>query len=375
MVEDKLEIMADPNENQAERRAAGGTESADHAAATANGSSSNRNEAPASIDAAATPEASSTTPDTSAPEGAQGESRPGSEAARKTSADQRLKSGESRPSTLVPTKPGLETAALSKSEATPVQDAGSAPPASLLPMDFLGAGERPVDAARLPPEAPGLSAVDPKTETPPATSEEPRADPAWRIAHDRKRPAWRAGRGLPVLAAALALAALLGAGWQAQRAGWLDVEAPTAAAPEAGGETLAQDAPEPASAVPEQSVEPAAAPTETSEPDTPEPIQPSIDVVRVEPDGAAVIAGRAAPGAELIVLDNGAPIGTVSADAFGEWVFITAAPLPRGAHEFGLVIKEVRGGASVPAPENGRSEAEPRVPREAERGSPGPEQR
>jgi peptidoglycan hydrolase-like protein with peptidoglycan-binding domain len=310
MVEDKLEIMADPNENQAERRAAGGTESADHAAATANGSSSNRNEAPASIDAAATPEASSTTPDTSAPEGAQGESRPGSEAARKTSADQRLKSGESRPSTLVPTKPGLETAALSKSEATPVQDAGPAPPASLLPMDFLGAGERPVDAARLPPEAPGLSAVDPKTETPPATSEEPRADPAWRIAHDRKRPAWRAGRGLPALAAALALAALLGAGWQAQRAGWLDVEAPTAAAPEAGGETLAQDAPEPASAIPEQSVEPAAAPTETSEPDTPEPIQPSIDVVRVEPDGAAVTEepSGAQPwnlnGAELVEMER-----------------------------------------------------------------------
>ncbi len=114
MVEEKLEIMADPNENQAERRAAGGAESADHAAATANGPSSNGTEAPASVDTATPeesstlPEAGSTMPDTSAPEGAQGESRPGSEATRKTSADQRLKSGEPRPNTLVPTN-GIHT--------------------------------------------------------------------------------------------------------------------------------------------------------------------------------------------------------------------------------------------------------------------------
>ncbi len=259
--------------------------------------------------------------------------------------------------------PGLEAAALSRPEAAPPQDAGTAPAASLLPIDILGAGERPADPARLSPEAPGLAADDPKTEIPPAASEAARADPAWRIAPERRR----AGRGLPALAAALALAALLGAGWQAQRAGWLDVETPTAAAPVVGGETLAQDAPEPASALPEQNLATAAAPTEASEPDTPEPIRPAIDVARVEPDGAAVIAGRAAPGAELIVLDNGAPIGTASADAYGEWVFIPAAPLASGAHEFGLVIKKVWGGASVPAPDNPRPEAE--------RGSPGSEQR
>jgi hypothetical protein len=254
------------------------------------------------------------------------------------------------------TAPGLEAAALPESEAAPVRDAGPAPAASLLPVDFLGAGERPVDPARLPPEAPGLAAGDPKSGDSPAASQAPRADPAWRIAHDRKRPAWRAGRGLPALAAALGLAALLGAGWQAHQTGWLDFKARTAAAPEA-----------PALAIPEQNVETAATPAKTSQPDTREPIQPAIDVARVGPDGTAVIAGRAAPGAELIVLDNGAPIGTAAADAFGEWVFIPATPLPRGAHEFGLVIKKVRGGASVPAPENGRPEAD--------RASPGTEQR
>jgi hypothetical protein len=73
--------------------------------------------------------------------------------------------------------------------------------------------------------------------------------------------------------------------------------------------------------------------------------------VTIESDGAAVIAGRAAPGAELILLDNGTPIGTVTADAYGEWVFIPASPLPSGAHDFGLVIKEVQGGVRVPAAE------------------------
>ena len=81
----------------------------------------------------------------------------------------------------------------------------------------------------------------------------------------------------------------------------------------------------------------------------PEATPPSVDVVRVESDGAAVIAGRAAPGAELIVLHNGAPIGTVKVDAFGEWVFIPDAPLPAGAHEFGLVVKRVQGGVTLPA--------------------------
>ncbi len=101
------------------------------------------------------------------------------------------------------------------------------------------------------------------------------------------------------------------------------------------------------------SLAPAGAPAGAVQPTGADPssgaVQPSVDIVRIEPDGAAVIAGRAAPGAELILLDNGAPIGTVAADAYGEWVFIATNPLPSGAHDFGLVIKDIRGGASVPA--------------------------
>jgi hypothetical protein len=99
----------------------------------------------------------------------------------------------------------------------------------------------------------------------------------------------------------------------------------------------------------------------------PEATLPSVDVVRVEPDGAAVIAGRAAPGAELIVLHNGAPIGTATADAFGEWVFIPAAPLPAGAHEFGLVVKRVQGGVTLPAAGRKGPAGNAPAPREVER--------
>ncbi len=84
----------------------------------------------------------------------------------------------------------------------------------------------------------------------------------------------------------------------------------------------------------------------------PAPVKPTVDVVRLEANGDAVIAGRAAPNSELIVLDNGEPIGTVQVDAFGEWVFVPEAALPIGDHEFGLVVKTVQDSISLPAPEN-----------------------
>lgn len=63
---------------------------------------------------------------------------------------------------------------------------------------------------------------------------------------------------------------------------------------------------------------------------------PSFDVVRVNPDGRAVIAGRAAPGARVTVLDNGKEIGSVDADARGEWVLLPDQPLAPGSRELSL---------------------------------------
>lgn len=67
---------------------------------------------------------------------------------------------------------------------------------------------------------------------------------------------------------------------------------------------------------------------------------PSFDVVRVNPQGEAVIAGRAAPGAEVHVLDGDREIGRVTADRNGEWVLVPKEPLPPGSHQLTL---EARG--------------------------------
>ena len=63
---------------------------------------------------------------------------------------------------------------------------------------------------------------------------------------------------------------------------------------------------------------------------------PTFDVVRVTPSGDAVIAGRAAPGAEVTVKDSDVTVGKVTADRRGEWVLVPDKPLPSGARELSL---------------------------------------
>ncbi|MEQ9519669.1 MAG: LysM peptidoglycan-binding domain-containing protein [Parvibaculum sp.] len=65
-------------------------------------------------------------------------------------------------------------------------------------------------------------------------------------------------------------------------------------------------------------------------------VLPTFDIVRVERDGMAVIAGRAAPGAEITLKRNGTAIATVEADARGEWVIVLDEPLPPGDIELTL---------------------------------------
>ena len=54
----------------------------------------------------------------------------------------------------------------------------------------------------------------------------------------------------------------------------------------------------------------------------PEVAVPSFDIARIGPDGRAVIAGRAQPGAKIVLLDGGKEIAQGQADANGEWVVI-----------------------------------------------------
>ncbi|MFY7961188.1 MAG: LysM peptidoglycan-binding domain-containing protein [Elsteraceae bacterium] len=56
-------------------------------------------------------------------------------------------------------------------------------------------------------------------------------------------------------------------------------------------------------------------------------------MIRVNPRGEAVIAGRAEPGAEVTVYDGDRKIGSQKADARGEWVILSTEPLTPGARE------------------------------------------
>jgi hypothetical protein len=71
-------------------------------------------------------------------------------------------------------------------------------------------------------------------------------------------------------------------------------------------------------------------------PPPPRPEPPSFDVVRVNPQGDAVVAGRAVPNADVTVLDGGKPLGHVHADEEGEFVFLPDAPLPAGGQQLTL---------------------------------------
>jgi hypothetical protein len=66
---------------------------------------------------------------------------------------------------------------------------------------------------------------------------------------------------------------------------------------------------------------------------------PVFDLIRVAPDGHAVIAGQAEPGSRVVIFDSDTPLGEVIADARGEWVFLPPAPLQPGEHRLGLAAQ------------------------------------
>jgi LysM domain len=74
---------------------------------------------------------------------------------------------------------------------------------------------------------------------------------------------------------------------------------------------------------------------------------PSFDVARIGTDGRAVIAGRAAPNAKVVLLDGGKEIARGEADARGEWVILLQdPPLAAGQHEL-RAVHHVEGRAPV----------------------------
>jgi nucleoid-associated protein YgaU len=99
----------------------------------------------------------------------------------------------------------------------------------------------------------------------------------------------------------------------------------------------------PRPAVAEQSAPPAATKTETASVDA-----PSFDIVRVNPQGNTVIAGRAKPGSKVEIYEGDTKIGEVEADRRGEWVFVPDQPLTPGSRRLSLVMR-LPDGSTVPA--------------------------
>ena len=92
----------------------------------------------------------------------------------------------------------------------------------------------------------------------------------------------------------------------------------------------------PAGALPaDPAAKPAAPAPETAAAPADAPLAPSFDVVRVEPDGESVIAGRSAPGATIELLRGDQVHARGVADASGLFAIIPP-PLPSGSHQIVL---------------------------------------
>jgi nucleoid-associated protein YgaU len=140
------------------------------------------------------------------------------------------------------------------------------------------------------------------------------------------------GRGALAFYAAVAIAAALGLfglqQWNAHKASVASPDAARTAGQLAAGRDVAQPAGQ-AQQVPAPALVRAPAPAPEA------PLAPSFDVVRVEPNGESVIAGRGAPGATIEMLRNGQVHARAAADQAGLFAFVPPA-LPPGSHRVTL---------------------------------------
>ncbi|MCA1438967.1 LysM peptidoglycan-binding domain-containing protein [Ensifer sp. IC4062] len=72
---------------------------------------------------------------------------------------------------------------------------------------------------------------------------------------------------------------------------------------------------------------------------------PGFDILRVEPDGSTVIAGRAQPGTKLEILSGNIVIGTADVGAAGDFAAVFDKPLVAGDHQ--LTLRSVGAGGAT----------------------------
>jgi nucleoid-associated protein YgaU len=104
-------------------------------------------------------------------------------------------------------------------------------------------------------------------------------------------------------------------------------------------------------------------PVEPAEEEVSTPDVPRFDVLRVEPDGSTVIAGNAAPGAKVEILNGGAVISSQTVDGTGDFAAVLDNPLPPGDHSLQIRATGTDGKivtseevATVSVPEGGKGE-------------------
>lgn len=66
---------------------------------------------------------------------------------------------------------------------------------------------------------------------------------------------------------------------------------------------------------------------------------PAFDIVRVQPDGSMVIAGRSVPGAAIDIMAGERVIGKTNTDESGSFAFVLDQPLPPGDYNISLIAK------------------------------------
>ncbi|MEM9032319.1 MAG: LysM peptidoglycan-binding domain-containing protein [Pseudomonadota bacterium] len=89
--------------------------------------------------------------------------------------------------------------------------------------------------------------------------------------------------------------------------------------------------------------------TPAAQPDLPSAPSPSFDVVRVEPDGSALIAGRAEPGSRVAVSVDGVEVGSANADSTGG--FVALLDLGVSVAPRSVALSSERDGSSVASEE------------------------
>lgn len=78
-----------------------------------------------------------------------------------------------------------------------------------------------------------------------------------------------------------------------------------------------------------------------------DPAMPRFDILRVEPDGSAVVAGSAKPDSTVELMSGGVVVATAKAGPGGDFAMVLDTPLAKGGHELTLRATDATGAAVV----------------------------